>query len=160
MHTIRLRGPWEFLPLSHTRLLSGGETTRALEELPDGGRMQMPADWSAVLGNFRGRVRFTRFFNQPTGLGAKDTVWLVVEPPDAWGDVRLNDCALGSVAAGGPPARYDVTHGLLDRNELIIEVECPKVNNDSGPLARPAGRGNQAVGGLVGEIRLEIDSKE
>jgi hypothetical protein len=159
MHNIRLRGPWEYLPLAHTLLLSDGSASQQTDDLPEGGRMRIPADWNAALGAFRGRVRFTRFFNLPTGLEKGDTVWLVVEPPDAWGEVRLNDGALGSVAAGEPAARYDVTDRLLERNELIIEVECPQVTPESAPLTRPDDRAEEDAGGLVGEVRLEIDAE-
>ena len=74
---------------------------------------------------------------------------------DAYGDVVLNETTLGEVRCDSMPGRFDVTATLTDRNQLVIEVELPRTDDDSAPLTRPAGR-EQLAGGLVGEVRLEI----
>ena len=61
---------------------------------------------------------------------------------------------LGEVRFGGPVGRFDITPLLADRNALEIEVEHPALevngcpSEDCDPIA---------PGGLVGEVRLEIE---
>jgi len=151
MHTIRLRGPWEYLPLARFVAAGDGPLTTDTADLPPGGRIQLPGNWTSKLGDFVGRVRFTRFFNRPTGLENGEVVWLVVEPPQTCGAISLNGRDLGTVAGGQPPARFDVSPWLLDRNKLIVEVECPKFTTRfHEPSQSPAG-------GMVGEVRLEME---
>ncbi len=140
MHTIRLRGPWEVQPLVQQR---GGEPRS--EDLPTCIRCQMPADWGGVLGpDFLGTVRYTRTFNCPTNLEAHEHVWLVVEPPRSSGAVRLNGHELGLVRLGESAGRFDITALLKQHNAVEIDVE----HLDPGSSA----------GGLVGEVRLEIEA--
>jgi hypothetical protein len=157
-HTIRLRGPWEYEPLAR-----GSRDDR---ELPPGGTMAMPGDWGAVLGAaFRGQVRFTRRFAQPTGLDASSRIWLVIEEVDWQAVVALNGQSLGEVRFSGAPAeadvvpcpaRFDITTLLLPRNELTIDVLLPEVAAGAPPLARPGREGQP--GGLIGLVSLEIES--
>jgi hypothetical protein len=155
-HVIRLRGPWHYEPLARTALAGNGKTVVEPGELPPAGRTHLPNDWGESLGrDFRGRVRYTRHFNRPTGLDGSQHVCLVVEQVDALGHVSLNGELLGEVSAP-TSARFDVTHRLARHNELVIEVELPRVTGQCSVLARPAGREDQP-GGLVGEVRLEID---
>lgn len=152
-HTIRLRGPWQCRPLARTVLIASGETASESGELPIGGRVEVPADWGGLLGaDFRGRVRYTRGFGIPTGIEPGQRLDLVVERVDAFGQVFLNGQPLGTVA--DTLARFDVTVLLKPRNELIIEVELPRLTPESAPLPRPGREG--LPGGLVGEVRLEI----
>lgn len=114
----------------------------------------MPADWGKVLGpDFRGRVRFTRYFNCPTGLSQNQTVHLVAEQVDCHAELSINGQLLGSQdgTAGG---RYDVTPYLQSRNNLTIIVELPPAN--AARLPRPPGR-TGLPGGIPGEVRLEIE---
>src|SRR4051794_4944409 len=98
-HVIRLRGPWEYLPLAKFVPQAEGGWTEQHADLPAAGRMHMPADWKETLGqDFRGRVRYTRHFNCPTGLEPHDRVWLVLEGVDARGEVILNSARLGPAA--------------------------------------------------------------
>src|SRR5689334_15161480 len=106
MHTIRLRGPWEYSVLS--RWLARG-TEESTEPLPADGKLEMPADWGATLGSdFRGRVRYRRRFGYPTGLQAEDKIDLVFERVNASGRVWLNDVLIGEIPSGGQPAKFSV----------------------------------------------------
>jgi len=155
IHIIRLHGPWEYEPLARTRSLPDGSTVTELDELPPGGRIQIPADWTDSLGSdFRGRVRYTRRFGRPTGLETVALVQLVLAQIDAFGTVELNGKPLVQIPCGKLDTRVDITHQLQPRNELRVEVELPRTEPDSPPLPRP-GREDRP-GGLIGEVRLEI----
>jgi hypothetical protein len=158
MHTIRLRGPWQLDPVARfvTRA-DGGYEVRS-DDLPAVARAQMPADWDACFGrHFLGRVRCLRTFQRPTGLEPGDKVWLVVEPPRSRGVVKLADRELGAVAFGGGAGRFDITALLADRNSLEIVVEHPTLDDSGQPLG---GTAIDNVGGLVGEVRLEIETAD
>jgi hypothetical protein len=117
----------------------------------------MPADWSKTLGpDFLGRVRYRRTFQKPTGLESGERVFLVVEPPRFWGEVSLSGESLGGVRWGAAPLRCDITDRLEDHNRLEIVVEHPSL--DSGGRANDDG-GTRSPGGLVGEVRLEIEEE-
>lgn len=154
-HVIRLRGPWEYRPLARTVRLADGSNRAESGDLPAPGRIQLPADWGATLGSdFRGRVAYLRRFGRPTGLDAAGRVELVITRVDAMGSVRLNGQGLGDIPAGGAVWRCDVTARLRPRNELVVEVELPRLTDRSPPLARPGREG--LPGGLIGRVRLEI----
>jgi hypothetical protein len=150
MHTIRLRGPWELEPVQRFVLQPSGCYKPVEGNLPAAGRMKMPADWSGLLGaEFLGRVRYRRTFQKPTGLESGGRVWLVVERPRSRAVVELNRKRLGDAEG-----RFDVTGLLEDYNRLEIMVEHPMVD------ARGASADDVAtvqIGGLVGEVRLEIE---
>jgi hypothetical protein len=116
----------------------------------------MPADWSDPLGNeFLGRVRYTRTFQKPTGLERGDKVWLLVEPPRSLGIVQLVSRELGTVRWGGAGGRFDITPLLADRNTLEIIVDHPALDAANRPSSDSSLR---SAGGLVGEVRLEIEA--
>jgi hypothetical protein len=148
IHSIRLRGPWEYEPLCREVRLPDGSTEERSEGLRPGGRVRMPATWHEMVGSdFRGRVRCRRRFACPRGLEPYETVWLVVQGLDAEGTVSLNSQRLGTIASGQHAQRYDVTRLLKERNELIVEVAGP--------------RGHIEIVGAtptypLGEVRLEI----
>jgi hypothetical protein len=156
MHTIRLRGPWQLEPLEQYVACSDGRYELNAQALPPGSRMTMPADWSSTFGDgFLGRVRYHRVFQTPTGLESGERVWLVVEPPRSRGVVKLNGKSLGDIRWRRPERRFDIT-GLLEdyNNRLEIVVEHPALDGDSAAddysdINRP--------GGLIGEVRLEIE---
>lgn len=143
MHSIRLRGPWRFEVLER---LAGDESRR------DEGKQKMPADWTETLGaDFRGTVRYTRTFHQPTGLEPGQQVWLVIEGVTSSGAVTLNDTRLpdcGSTAhdsqVDSPFWRQEIQHLLSANCQLIIDVTHPL---DA-----------ELPGGLTGEVRLEIQT--
>jgi len=154
MHIIRLRGPWQLEPLARYVEQPHGYD-RQSADLPAGGRATMPADWCATCGqDFLGVVRYRRSFQKPTGLAPGERVWLVVEPPRSLASVFLAEQPLGEVHCGGPVGRFDITPLLADGNALVIEVEHPALDEDGSPTDE-----NTAAepGGLVGEVRLEIE---
>jgi hypothetical protein len=64
------------------------------------------------------------------------------------------DETLGTVRAGSPPQRFDVTHRLSPHNRLEIFVDHPALVEGGLTVA---GSDFLPPGGLVGEVRLEID---
>ncbi|MCO6459349.1 MAG: hypothetical protein J5I93_28905 [Pirellulaceae bacterium] len=144
IHIIRLRGPWDYQPLARFITDAGGTWQEdSSDGLPAAGRQLMPGDWSGSIGaDFIGRVRFERAFHCPTNLAAGDRVDLVVEQVETRATVALNDASLGRISAGQRSWRAEITRLLRPRNRLSVVVEC---------------RGScGAIGGLVGEVRLEI----
>ena len=159
MHTIRLRGPWNYLPLCRTTWTAEGTSTEIEGAVPPGGRLNMPADWQSILGNvFFGRVRFERHFHCPTGLTEQDQVFIAIEQVDALGSVQLNGQHVGDLPANAGPTRFDITILLQQRNRLEVIVDLPRVQAESAPLERP-GR-EQLAGGLIGEVALQIESPD
>jgi len=113
-------------------------------------RLKIPSDWGDWLGElFRGRVAYERRFGLPTGLEPQQKVWLVVSEVDFHASVSLNDAPLGEIQLGSPALRVEVRNLLQNSNDLRIEIGLP-----SG-----AERGARAplAGGLIGEVRLEIE---
>jgi hypothetical protein len=156
MHTIRLRGPWELEPvLRFVKRGFGGYDSPSVSMPRE--RCQMPADWCEPLGpDYLGVVRYSRKFNRPTNL-RDDRVWLVVEAPRSSGHVFVNNRELGYVRFGAPAGRFDITDLLQDYNAVLIEVEHPEIDDggnalDEGSIYLP--------GGLVGEVRLEIEEHQ
>jgi hypothetical protein len=132
-HRIRLRGPWECEPLQ--RLTAPGARP---EPLPKPLRMTMPCCWrEGGLGEFAGRVRFTRSFGYPGRIDPGERVWLTFAGIEGVAEVSLNGHPLGHHEAG--PFDHEVTPLLGERNRLVVEIE------------ESTGRG-----GLWGEVALEI----
>jgi hypothetical protein len=155
IHVIRLRGPWQVEPIERYIRCSDGCIERSIDKLPLGARATMPADWVDVWGrDFFGRVCYRRTFHGPTGLESGERAMLVVEPPQSHGTIVLNGTPLGQVASGGPGVRIDITSLLQVRNQLEIVVEHPTLDAaqraDDDVIQLPPG-------GLVGEVRLEIE---
>jgi beta-galactosidase/beta-glucuronidase len=143
MHIIHLRGPWQVEAIARFVPQADGTYLSVEENLPPAARATMPADWSAAFGgDFLGRVRYSRAFHRPTGLEAGEHVFLVVEPARSRGVVELNGKRVGEVRWGFEALRVDVTELMVGDEKLEIVVE-----HDS-----PAG-----AGGLIGEVRLEIE---
>jgi hypothetical protein len=125
------------------------------DDLPAAARVTMPADWGAVLGgDFLGRVRYLRTFQMPTGLEAGERVFLVVEAARSRGVVALSRKRLGEVCSNGEQFRFDISGLLEDHNRLEIVVEHPAL--DAAGAANDDG-GTRLPGGLIGEVRLEIE---
>lgn len=154
MHTIRLRGPWSVEPIKRFVLQPDGSYRPTEDHLPPGARATMPADWSALFGaDFLGRVRYRRTFQKPTGLDSGERVFLVVEGPRSRGWVALHCQPLGNVVEGAL-LRVDITERLEDHNMLEIEVDDPALEGSGNRLGTSTRSG---PGGLVGEVRLEIE---
>ena len=156
MHVIRLRGPWEIEPLARY-VNVGGAWREETDGLPKGGRTQVPGDWADLLGaDFLGRARYTRHFNCPTNLDSHERVWLALEGVDHEGAIVLNDRPLGRTRGTASVHRVDVTALLAPHNLLMIEVDLPAaVRDDEQARGDRCGK----PGGLVGEVRLEIDNR-
>jgi hypothetical protein len=132
-HIIRLRGPWDYEVL---RQAAGPPVAAPL------GRLQIPCDWSATLGaEFRGLVRYRRFFNWTVPLDDPTKVTLAFDSVAQTATASLNGQPLGSFGPG--PAWRSIEQLLQPRNELIVDVE---LLNDA-----------ELPGGLTGEVRLEIE---
>jgi hypothetical protein len=115
-HRIRLHGPWNYEVV---------DVCSASSDVVPGqqGRFQLPDRWADALGDdFNGTVRLTRRFNCPTGLGAHNSVWLVVAGVANHADVCLNDHSLGHITADAEPTEFEITEHLSDRNLLTLEV--------------------------------------
>ncbi len=154
VHTINLRGPWRIEPLCRTQWKDGCSVEcDSGEPLPKGGRLNPVGDWSPLLGNFRGRVRYERSFHQPTGLSGQD-LFLVVEGVDALGQVLLNEQPLGEIAWGESHA-WNIDALLQSRNRLHLIIDLPEATDVGEPLRRE-GREDSDPGGLIGGVRLEI----
>ncbi|MCA9102885.1 MAG: hypothetical protein KDA63_17115, partial [Planctomycetales bacterium] len=94
VHTIRLHGPWSY-EVVHVEATEG-------QDAPLRGRFSLDDGLGDVLGaSFRGSapggsalsatVRLARRFNCPTGLGAHNRVWLVIESTGDVAAVALNE---------------------------------------------------------------------
>jgi beta-galactosidase/beta-glucuronidase len=100
----------------------------------------MPTTWAESLGSeFRGRVAYRRRFGKPTNLPAAERVWLVCDGATSHALLKLNGESLGSIDGPRSPAAFDITTILAERNELLAVVES-----------------TEEIGGLTGEVRLEI----
>ena len=130
-HRIRLRGPWEYEPLSRRDAQTG--------DLPPAGRMVLPCRWrEGGLEDFAGRVRFRRRFGYPGRIDAQERVWLTFEGVDAVADVSLNGQFLGRREGAAEPFEFEVTPLLQQRNELTVEVD------------------SAGDGGIWGDVAMEI----
>ena len=157
-HVIRLRGPWRLEPMARTRRLVDGTSQTIVGPLPAPGETLDPSYWGELLGrDFRGRVRYTRRFNRPTGMAEILRIDLVIEGVDAFGRVILNGQPLGEIPLGLVEFRTEITSRLEPFNRLEIEVELPECDESS--LRMPRGSRDGLPGGLVGEVRLEITDR-
>jgi len=155
MHTIRLRGPWLVEPNYRFVLQPDGSYKLLKDGLPPATRATMPSDWSQVLGaEFLGRVGYRRTFQRPTGLEEGQRVWLVIEPPRSSACVMLHEKLLGFIDPGTSLGRFDITARLEDHNRLVIYVDHPALNELRSTVGDPT---ELPPGGLVGEVRLEIE---
>ncbi|MFP6573967.1 MAG: hypothetical protein VB912_02360 [Pirellulaceae bacterium] len=157
MHTIRLRGPWDYIPLCRTVWTAAGTSQKIDGPVPAAGRLKIPTSWQETLGeDFFGRVRYQRSFHCPTGLTEHDQVFIVIEQLDALGSVTLNDQHLGDIPPGADPTRFEITILLQQRNQLEVVVDLPMTDSNSATLIRS--NREQRAGGLIGEVKIEIQS--
>jgi hypothetical protein len=103
--------------------------------------------WEAEPGKAGHGPAWVRRFGRPTGLGAADAVWLVIDAP-ADAALTLNGVALPASAAGAT-YRANVTPLLCDRNLLVL---VPRLADE--PVSLPAARG--PLPAALGRVRLEI----
>ena len=153
MHSIRLRGPWQYTPIATTRWTEDGQSEETGTSVPEPGKMKIPCDWSDSLGsNFRGKVLFQRHFHQPTGLADGDVVRIRIEQINALADVFLNHEAIGSTSAKLGSVTFDIEDKLEPRNLLEIVVDFPALDDQSHALSTIP----ELSGGITGEVQLEI----
>ena len=153
MHSIRLRGPWQYTPIATTRWTADGQSQETGTTVPEPGKMKIPCDWSDTLGaNFHGKVLFQRYFHQPAGLADGDVVRLSIEQVNALADVFLNHEAIGCVAAKSGSVAFDIEDKLEPRNLLEIIVDFPALDDQSDALTTIT----EVAGGITGEVQLEI----
>ena len=139
-HRIRLRGPWQSEPLARAVPHADGRIEMVERELPPPGRMLMPCRWAdGGLADFAGRVRFRRRFGLPRLLDPHELVWLTFAGVDGTAVATLTGRFLGQHEQGPEPFEFEITGALLERNELVVDVEATAGN-----------------GGLWGEVALEI----
>ena len=103
------------------------------------------------------RFCFRRRFGYPTGIGAGDRIWLVMELSPATGEsavVALNGEMLDphDLAAGG--SRWDVTSRLSPRNELMIEYLSR--SNAAGSPTLESSATFRDLPTWIRDVRLEI----
>jgi beta-galactosidase/beta-glucuronidase len=154
-HVIRLRGPWELEPLARFVAGDDGAFREQTRDLPAGGKVTVPGDWGELLGrDFIGRVRYTRRFNRPTNLEPDERVWLALDGVDPRADIALNGRPIGQANGYQAALRFDITAALAEHNVLAVEVCMPGASLDDAGC-RPGRVG--LPGGLIGEVRLEIE---
>jgi beta-galactosidase/beta-glucuronidase len=111
--------------------------------LPLPGKVKMPCDWSELLGNdFQGTVLFRRIFHTPTGLDLGEQVWLAFDAVRSTAKIVLNGQPIGEFSTSDCPARYNITAILTD-DANRLEVRLTHLGEQPG--------------GLVGDVRLEIE---
>ena len=103
--------------------------------------------WEAEPADVGHAPEWVRRFGRPTGLGAADAVWLVIEAP-ADAALALNGVALPASAAG-ETYRMNVAPLLRDRNLLVL---VPRLAAE--PVGAPAARA--PLPAALGRVRLEI----
>jgi hypothetical protein len=158
MHIIRLRGPWQVEAVVRFVPQVDGTYLAVEENLPPAGRATMPADWSRTLGaDFLGRVRYRRTFHRPTGLESGQRVFLVVEPARSCACVTLKCDLVGFVYPGEAAGRFEITDRLEEDNQLEVIVDHPALDEMRSTVGDPA---LHPAGGLVGEVRLEIEERD
>ena len=119
MHTIRLRGPWEYRPAS--------QPTAALQ------RLKLPADWASVASEEPEAFEFYRSFQMPTGIEAEDEIYLVLQQlPSA--ELELNGQPLGSTTTDAA-ARFSIKQHLAQRNQLKITLSLTANQPCNGEVA-------------------------
>ncbi|MCI0361021.1 MAG: hypothetical protein L0211_21280 [Planctomycetaceae bacterium] len=110
--------------------------------------IRLRAPWEILaLAQPPGLVRCTRHFNQPTGLGGGERVWLVVDGAVCPEKVALNGEFVGSASGLSPSgtARLDITPLLAPRNKIEIELAAVE---GVDPLD------------ALGDVRLEIEEAD
>lgn len=151
-HHIKLKGPWDYLPLS--RSVGLPVSPEPDHTLPPGGTVKMPASWQEILGDFRGIVRFSRKFNRPSNLVDQDTVKLNFDGVYGQAEVQLNQQVIGRIAGASSKdpytectaaAQFDVSRLLQPNNSLEVTIEW------NGPA--------DEGGGLCGVVSLSIASQ-
>lgn len=129
IHRIHLKGPWDFLPLE--------SAPPDNQPLPAGGTVKFPAEWQAILGDFRGMVRFSRRFNRPSNLESDDRVYLALDGVGGRAEVLVNQQPVGSIESSANSGRCEITPQLQLHNLLEVNVFWQGTATDRGGLWGP-----------------------
>ena len=123
IHRIRLRGPWDLLPVGSNDESITGAAPR---------RVHFPTSWPVEELN-SSTLSLRRSFGTPGGLGDNERCWLEIAS-DFQTEVALNGRRLASWAGG--LVRMDVTRLLLARNQLVLDFKknSPKEALSSGGM--------------------------
>jgi len=157
LHFIRLRGPWNYRPVSRWIAGVNGDWRLVADDLPDEGVISLPGNWCDALDGFEGSVQFTRAFRCPEAVAAAAEVWLGIGDVNWLAKVELNEQVLGEVVCSQAavkgtdqrcPTRFSVKKIIQPRNLLTITV------TSAMPTA------TERRGGQLGLVRLEIESTE
>lgn len=101
---------------------------------------------------------WTRRFGRPDGLSGDERVWLVIEPADGVGAVRLNGLPLAAEehAPGGAPApwRREITATLAPRNVLTLLLPMATAS----AAVRSAAHGRLPLPPSCGRVWIEIEA--
>lgn len=107
-HRIRLRGPWEWYPLTPG---------------PEPRRLTMPCRWRDAGLVYSGPAKLVRSFGYPGRIDDIERVWLLAQHVAGAAEVLLNGQNLGTTCDG--PFAFDVTSLLSSRNRLEICIDSP-----------------------------------
>lgn len=126
-HRIRLRGPWECIPI---------ESSGAVLPMPR--RVTMPGRFQDHgLAAFAGRVRYLRTFGYPGQIDEHERIWMTCAGLEGAAEIQLNGEVLAKDHTG--PFAFDVTRHMKLHNRLEVTIAA-----------------DSASGGLCGEVALEI----
>ncbi len=94
--------------------------------MPDIHTIRLRHPWTCEVVD--GRAVWSRGFNWPAGLVAREVVWLVIEPPPTEATIRVNDQPL---VASDLPGRFDITSLIVEFNRVTITLADSTGNVDS-----------------------------
>lgn len=100
-------------------------------------RIRLRKPWGSEA--IAGAICWRRRFGRPTGLGAADRLWIVVENLPQAGSIALNGVLLGPLVARAACGRFEVT-GRLDAQRVAIAAARPR--RCTPALLRPPTRGD------------------
>jgi len=83
-------------------------------------------------------VVWQRRFNRPTGLGPRDSVFLMVEGLGLRGSIAINGEQLGGLSGEGEPQRFEVTDKLDLHNTVCLTLDTPRPTDAQTPSVPPA----------------------
>lgn len=127
-HRIRLRGPWECVPLE----------TRGGSPLPMPRRVTVPGRLGDHgLAAFAGKVGYLRRFGYPGRIDDFERIWLTCDGLEGTAEVHLNGIHVGRIT--GSSFTREVTSLMKERNSLEVTITAESER-----------------AGLWGEVALEI----
>jgi hypothetical protein len=139
-HRIRLRGPWDCVPIARLTELPDGRVVTESTNVPVPLRMSIPCRWrDGGLPDFAGRVCLKRRFGYPGRIDETERVWLTLDGVVGSCSLFLNARALATYVSPTDHMEFEVTGLLHKRNEFVVTLEDL-----------------QGLGGLTGEVAIEI----